>query len=187
MTDPRVSGVVRIPTREAPTHLARGPQRFVVVLPLHPLATGDAFPVAEWPLHVTVLAPFLTERTPAELTAVIAAVAASQPALTAAAGVDALFGRRHDIPVTLLREDPALTLLHHRLVDTLRPLAAHPAEPAFTGVGFRAHVSIKGARRVSATDEFTLAQLALVDMAPRADAAGRTVLATVPLLPGQGR
>ena len=29
--------------------------RFAVVLPLEPLAAGDAFPVSAWPLHVTVV------------------------------------------------------------------------------------------------------------------------------------
>jgi hypothetical protein len=36
---------------------------------------------------------------------------------------------------------------------------------------------------VAEGDRITLTQLALVDMTPRADAAGRTVLATVALLP----
>ncbi|WP_166791782.1 2'-5' RNA ligase family protein [Cryobacterium frigoriphilum] len=155
----------------------------MVVVPLSPLVTGDTFAVAEWPLHVTVVAPFHTEHTPGEVAAVIAEVAAAQTVITARADVEARFGRRHDIPVTLVVPDPGLTLLHDRLVDALRPLAARPHEPAFTGPEFRAHVTIKGGRRVTDGDELTLAQLALVDMAPRADAAGRAVLATVALRP----
>jgi hypothetical protein len=34
--------------------------RFVVVLPLVPLAAGDEFTVADWPLHVTLVEPFPT-------------------------------------------------------------------------------------------------------------------------------
>ena len=164
--------------------LTRGQQRLVVVLPLEPLRTGDAFLVANWPLHITVLPPFVTESTAAQVAAVIAEVAATEHSLNVWAGADALFGRKHDIPVTLVLEHPGLTRLHHRLVEALRPFAARPEEPAFTGPGFRAHITVKGAARVSVGDGLTLTQLALVDMAPRADASGRAVLATTPLLPG---
>lgn len=167
--------------------------RVVVVAPLARLASGDAFAVADWPLHITVLPPFETAFSADEVAAAIAEVASTHPALTAWAGADALFGRKHNIPVTLICEHPGLTQLHRRLVDALRPFAARPEEPAFTGPGFRAHITVKGASRVGEGDEIRLTQLALVDMAPRADAAGRAVLATVALLPfpfpfpGQGR
>lgn len=163
--------------------LTREPQRLVVVAPLVPLTRGVSFPVAEWPLHVTVLPPFLTRSTPEQVALVIAEVVASQTALTARAGADALFGRKHDVPVTLVHEQAGLTRLHDRLVEALRPLAARPEEPAFTGAEFRAHITVKGDSRVAEGDRITLTQLALVDMTPRADAAGRTVLATVALLP----
>lgn len=157
--------------------------RLVVLVPLTPLAAGDAFAVKDWPLHITVLAPFHTRKTHEQVAAVIAEVAATQPALTARAGAEAMFGRGHDIPVTLVCDHPGLTRLHDRLLEALRPLAARPEEPAFTGSKFRAHVTVKGARRARAGEEFILSQVALVDMAPRAHAAGRAVLATVPLLP----
>lgn len=156
--------------------------RVVVVAPLRPLTVGDAFTVADWPLHITVMPPFLTSHTSDQVAAVIAEVAATQPLLTARAGVDALFGRKHDLPVTLVLGHPGLTLLHDRLISALRPLAARADEPAFTGPGFRAHITVKGERRVHEGDELRLSQLALVDMAPRADVAGRVVLGTVPLL-----
>ncbi|MFC5929103.1 hypothetical protein D6T64_14460 [Cryobacterium melibiosiphilum] len=161
--------------------MTSGQQRLVLVLPLEPLAVGDSFAVAEWPLHITVLPPFLTERTVDDVAVLIAEVAGTQPELRARAGSAALFGRKHDIPVTLVVENPELTLLHRRLVEAVRPLAARPDEPAFTGPGFRAHITVKGPSRVSKGDELILTQLALVDMAARADAAGRAVLATLPL------
>jgi hypothetical protein len=151
--------------------------RLVVVLPLLPLAVGASFAVSRWPLHVTVLPPFLTDAPGGELAAAIAAVASTQPPLTVVAGPDALFGRRHDIPVSLLEPSAELTALHRNLVAALRPFAAEPDEPAFTGDGFRAHVTHKPPARVHPGDTLTLRQLTLVDMLPRANAAGRTVLA----------
>lgn len=152
--------------------------RLVIVLPLAPLSVGDSFAVREWPLHITVLPPFLSGAAPASIAEAVAAACVDQGALRVVADHDELFGRRHDIPVTLVREHPALTRLHRTLVDAVRPFAATPEEPAFTGDGFRPHVTVKGHARVSAGDVLSLGQLAIVDMMPRAHSAGRTVLAT---------
>lgn len=155
--------------------------RLVVVLPLSPLRVGDSFPVQDWPLHITVVPPFATEADPAAVAAAIASALAGQPTITAVAGPDALFGRRHDVPVSLVAETQRLTGLHRTLVTALLPFAATPEEPAFTGGGFRPHVTIKNQGRVREGDELTLTQVALVDMAARSAASGRTVLATAPL------
>jgi 2'-5' RNA ligase len=152
--------------------------RLVVVLPLEPLQEGESFAVKDWPLHITVLPPFSTEATVAQVADAIATATASQPPLTAIAGSDELFGRHHDIPVTVIVENEGLTRLHHALVDAVQPLAASPDERAFTGSGFRPHVTVKGDRRVAEGDQLTLPQVALVDMAPRKAHGGRVVLAT---------
>jgi 2'-5' RNA ligase len=157
--------------------------RLVVVLPLDPLTVGTSFAVADWPLHITVLPPFLTDAAPHDIATAIATAAHGRPTLTVRAGEDALFGRRHNIPVTLIEPHEELTRLHHALVAAIRPFAAVPDEPAFTGERFRAHVTMKPPARVHPGDTLTLGQIALVDMLPRADSAGRTVLAAHPFLP----
>lgn len=157
--------------------------RLVVVLPLSPLTAGEGFAVQDWPLHVTVVPPFLTDADPADVAATIARTVAGHPAIRAVAGPDALFGRRHDVPVTLVADDPRLTRLHRVLVEALLPFAASPEEPAFTGAGFRPHITAKSQGRVREGDELTLTQVALVDMAPRSAPGGRTVLAAQPLEP----
>lgn len=155
--------------------------RLVIVLPLTPLRTGQSFLVPEWPLHITVLAPFATNEAPDVIAAAIASTVEGFPAITAVAGSDELFGRRHNIPVTLITQNPALSELRRLLVDGIRPFASAPNEPAFTGTDFRPHVTIKQNRRVDATDELLLDQIALVDMAARSLPGGRAVLATFPL------
>jgi len=152
--------------------------RLVVVLPLSPLRVGTGFAVAEWPLHVTVLAPFLTDAAPGDVGDAIRLAVADQEPLTVVAGEDALFGRRHNIPVSLLLPHEGLTRLHHTLVAAIRPFAAAPDEPAFTGDGFRAHVTHKPPARIHPGQSLILSQIALVDMLPRTHEAGRTVLAT---------
>lgn len=158
--------------------------RLVIVLPLWPLHVGDTYPVAQWPLHITVLPPFLTSAAPAEIAQAMTKVALEQDSITAVAGQDALFGRRHDVPVTLLLENDRLHAVHAALVEAVRPFAADPAEPAFTGSGFRPHVTVKDDRRVYEGEQLSLTQIALVDMAARA-APGRMVLATANLRTGQ--
>lgn len=157
--------------------------RLVIVLPLAPLQVGESFAVVDWPLHITVLPPFLTDAAPADVAAAIENAAAGQAAVAATVGPDALFGRRHDVPVSLVEDNPALTALHLALKGEMRQFAAAPEEPAFTGMGFRAHVTVKNQGRVHAGDRLALTQIALVDMAPRAAASGRTVLATRDLPP----
>jgi 2'-5' RNA ligase len=154
--------------------------RLVVVLPLSPLRDGERFTVSEWPLHITVLPPFKTDATGSEIRDAIRSTVSAQSALNVLAAGDELFGRRHDILVTLIAENRQLTELHQLLRAAVRPFAAEPDEPAFTGPGFRPHVTVKSHGRVHEGDAFTLLQLAVVDMAPRASA-GRTVLATIDL------
>jgi 2'-5' RNA ligase len=151
--------------------------RLVVVLPLEPLQVGERFAVHHWPLHVTVLAPFTTHASPDEVAEVIGHAINGQRSIRAVAGHDELFGRRHDVPVTVLVPNHALDTLHRTLVDAVRPYAASEDEPAFRGSGFRPHVTVKSHGRVLAGDRMLLEQLAVVDMSPRSDPRGRSVLA----------
>ncbi|AMB59809.1 2'-5' RNA ligase family protein [Microterricola viridarii] len=155
--------------------------RLVIVLPLTPLAVGESFAVHSWPLHVTVLPPFLSQADPAAIARAIEAACAGVPTIRATAGADEMFGRRENVPVTLLEENGELLALHLALRQAVRPFAGAPDEPAFTGPRFRPHVTIKGQARVNPGEQLTLGQIAVVDMAPRAHPAGRVVLATVPL------
>ncbi|PRY69568.1 2'-5' RNA ligase superfamily protein [Glaciihabitans tibetensis] len=152
-------------------------------MPLEPLNTGDSFAVDDWPLHITVVAPFLSDAEPSDVGGIIAGAASRQQSFTVFAGEDALFGRRENIPVTVIVESAPLARLQRTLVDAVRTVAAVPDEPAFTGTRFRAHVTMKRGRRVQQDAALHLTQIALVDMAPRANPGGRSVLATVDLLP----
>jgi 2'-5' RNA ligase len=156
-------------------------RRLVVVLALKPLTVGDTFLVQDWPLHITVLAPFLTEADLADLRAGLERGASTTASFPVVVGRDDMFGRRHNIPVSLIEDNETLTRLRQSLITAVRPFAADPEEAAFTGTTFRPHITMKPPGRVYDGDRLTLSQIALVDMAPRADARGRTVLATADL------
>ncbi len=187
MPDRAGRGSARIPRhRRAPAnfHSKNRPlTRLVIVLPLVPLRTGDSFAVSDWPLHVTVLPPFATAAPASEIAEAMSAVAQAVPAIAGTAGPDAMFGRRHNVPVTLVEENEQLNAMHRALVAAVRPFAAAPDERAFTGSGFRPHITIKNSSRAHDGDRLVLTQIALVDMAPRAASSGRTVLATAALRP----
>ncbi|TXN29905.1 2'-5' RNA ligase family protein [Lacisediminihabitans profunda] len=155
--------------------------RLVVVLPLVPLLVGESFALQDWPLHITVLPPFLTDASPEQIADAFAAATSGLPAITAIAGRDELFGRRQNVLVTVVEHNEALARLHRTLVAAVLPFAAAPDEPAFTGPGFRPHVTVKPHGRVREGEVLSLSQVALVDMAPRAAPQGRLVLATRPL------
>src|SRR5690554_6757292 len=105
--------------------------RLVVLLPLSPLQAGDRFALNEWPRHVPVLPSFRTDASGTEIGDAIRAVATAFSPLHVVAAGDELFGRRHDVPVTVLGENEHLTALHQTLRAAVRPLAVTPDEPAF--------------------------------------------------------
>ena len=159
--------------------------RVVVVIPLEPLHAGTRFAVREWPLHVTVVPPFSTHATVDDVARTIAETTADVRQFEVRAGRSAMFGRRHDIPVTLVEDEVRLTDLHDHLAAALRQLSVPSSDRAFQPGPYRPHVTVKGERHVAEGAVLTLGQVAIVDMAPRSDPRGRQVLATIDLAPAR--
>ncbi len=154
--------------------------RFVVVLPLVPLAAGDEFTVAHWPLHVTLVEPFPTPLGAEEVAAVLGGVAGighDARAIHAGAGDDAMFGRRRDVPVTLVVDGGELAALRTRTLAALRR-AGVDVEPR---LDFRPHVTRKQHGRIRPGDRVELATVALIDMRPPQGGHHRRVVAAWPL------
>jgi hypothetical protein len=155
--------------------------RFVVVLPLAPLADGDGFSVSSWPLHVTVVPTFVTEASAEVIATGLSPVLRHQPAIEAIAAQEELFGPRENVRVTTLVASAELARLHGMLVSAV---AAHDIRfdnPEFTGSGYRPHVTAIRRERVAEGDRLALRQAALVDMAPQAGTGHRAVVATFSL------
>ena len=154
--------------------------RFVIVLPLAPLSTGDEFTVAQWPLHVTLVEPFPTSLAAddvARLLASVEGIGTGAPAIHVAAGDEAMFGRHRDVPVTLVRDGGELAVLRSRTLAAL--------ERAGIGVqprpDFRPHVTRKHHGRIQPGDRVVLDTVALIDMRPPAGGHHRRVVAAWPL------
>lgn len=149
--------------------------RFVVVLPLHELATGDAFPVADWPLHVTLVEPFVTELTADPVAALVGPALGGASMVMATAGARAGFGRRGDVPVTLVGDDHgALAAMRRRVLDALREA---DVDVARARLDYRPHVTAMPHGEVQPGATVRLEQVALIDMQPAAGAGERAVAA----------
>ncbi|WP_353829240.1 2'-5' RNA ligase family protein [Agromyces sp. SYSU T0242] len=149
--------------------------RFAVVLPIEPLATGDRFPVSAWPLHVTVVEPFETPLAAAAIAELIGPVLRGRGSIDARAVDRARFGRRHDVPVTLLRDDGPLGAMRTLL---LRALREADVDVARARLDFRPHVTDGVHGSVPPGRTVRLDQVALVDLRPPEGRAHRSVAAT---------
>jgi 2'-5' RNA ligase superfamily len=150
--------------------------RFVVVLPLGPLLPGDEFTVAQWPLHVTLVEPFPTTLAADEVARVLEGVEGigpGAPAIQAAAADEAMFGRRRDVPVTLVRDGGELAALRARTLAALGSVGID-VRPRLE---YRPHVTRKHHGRIRPGDRVVLETVALIDMRPPKGGHHRRVVA----------
>ena len=149
--------------------------RFVVVLPLVPLGAGDEFTVADWPLHVTLVEPFQTALDATEVARAVGRSVADAREVRATAGDEAQFGRRRNVPVTLVRDGGALGGLRERALEALRDAGIDLER---SRLEFRPHVTHKRHGRLRAGQRVDLRTVALIDMRPPQGAHHRRVIAT---------
>lgn len=152
--------------------------RFVVVLPVGELSAGDSFPVAEWPLHVTLVEPFATTRTGDEVAELVAQALPHAAPMATTAGDRAGFGRRGDVPVTLVRDDGDIVALRRRVLAVLRDA---DVDVARARIEYRPHITAKPHGEVPPGARLRFGQVALIDMHPPAGAGERAVVAVWPL------
>jgi 2'-5' RNA ligase len=150
--------------------------RLVVVSPLSALQAGDGFSLAGWPLHVTIAPTFETDAEISQVETIMRKVAESHPPLTVTADAGEGFGRRGNIPVTVIATSDELQTLHEALVDALGAVGARFDDPDFIRSGYRAHVTKTRTAAAVPGQVIDLTQLALVDMAPEGDSRLRRVV-----------
>ena len=155
--------------------------RLVVVLPLEQLASGDGFPLREWPLHVTAAPTFVVRVELSHVVAAIKPVLANQAGLSAVTGDPEGFGPSQTIPVTVVVPNAELTHLHVRLVDALREVDAVFDDPQYIGSGYRAHVTTTRLAAAAPGQRLWMNQAAIVDMQPLGERRLRRVVWATPL------
>ena len=138
----------------------------VVIAPLVPVGLGDEFAGAGTvPLHLTVLPKVrLPADRSADLSAVVDDIAATTAPIAVVADGRAGFGHDGEIPVTTVELSATLRRLHLRLRDDVLRVGAVAAQPAYSGDGYRPHVSDTGdGAKVSPGEQMLLTSLTILD------------------------
>jgi len=139
-------------------------KHLVIVAPLKPLTVGEGFAVSIFPLHVTLVPPFLVECDWPGLDAVVEAVAGSTDRLLAEVVGQEGFGPDGGIAVALVRPTGSLRNAHSRLTEALMPLGWTAREAHYNGSGFRPHITGNDEGRVRRGECFILGEMAIVEM-----------------------
>lgn len=163
-------------------------RNLILVAFVEPVAEGQVFPRADWPLHVTLLrfdvespagadAPAGHSDDVAGLVAELAGPPA-QAALgtTLTVGKDAGFGRLGSVPVSLLEPSAQLEALHRELFRAVATVGGKVSTPDYVLDRYRPHISHHEGKRPQPGDDVVLDQIALVDMAPEGNHAIRRIL-----------
>ena len=164
------------------TEIAAG-SRLVIVLPLRPLAVGDAFTLREWPLHLTVAPTFVIAGGLPAVLPVVAPVLLAHRALVLDVGPADGFGHAMNVPVSLVEPSAELIGLHSRLIASLLTVGARFDHPEFIGDAYRPHITLKGVPVLRCGVRLTQRQAAVVDMAPAGERRFRPVSYTHLTLP----
>lgn len=140
--------------------------RYCVVLPLVPLAVGDAIDRRAWAPHVTLVGTFVAPDADAA-TAVLQRSAARVPPIGFVVGEEAWFGPDRSILVDLV-EGPLLPSLHAQLLDGLEAAVdgMELIDPHHTRDGYRAHRTVTAGARPTRGDVLEATTVALVELDP---------------------
>ena len=136
----------------------------VIVAPLESLVVGDSFPVSRFPLHMTLLPPFLVDCDLPTLTQAVEAVSSKTESLLAEVTDQEGFGPHGNIAVSLIRPVASVLEAHSRLTRALTPLGWAAKEPQYNGEGYRPHITGTDESSVRCGDQFILSELAIIEM-----------------------
>jgi len=136
--------------------------RFVVVSFLDKSPTEE-FASSEWPLHMTLLPPFIYDGHLNEVCDELDAIAVNTNRFSVRTNGDALFGPNEDIPVELIEPSEYLSELHTRLASLVTKLGLAYEHPSLSEDGYRFHITTQRGQRTPADAEIQINGFSLVD------------------------
>ena len=139
-------------------------EHLVIVAPLEPLIVGASFAVSRFPLHLTLVPPFLVDCALPALNTVIEAISNETERLLAEVTGRDEFGPNGDIVVAVIRPTGSILKAHTRLTAALMPLGWSAQEPHYNGQGFRPHITSNDDGHVRLGEHFILGEIAIVEM-----------------------
>ena len=136
--------------------------RFVVVSFLDK-APSKRFKSNEWPLHMTLLRPFIYDGPLELINENLNDLAKQLNPFTIKTSEDALFGPKENIPVQLVEINPGLSILHLRLAGLVTKLSLEYEYPALSEEGYRFHITTQRGQKAPSNMELPVTGFSLVD------------------------
>jgi hypothetical protein len=136
----------------------------VVIAPLVPMVVGDEFEQGRIPLHLTLLPKFRVSygEEPAVVT-MINEVAAAAGMITATCAGYASFGGEGEVRVSTVEASVEIRRLHDHLLERARQVGGVPVRPAYSGDGYRPHVTHTDGQAPRPGEQLVLTALAVLD------------------------
>jgi|GEM_PF-2999943 len=133
-------------------------QKFVPAFFVDIVEKGETFPIADWPLHITLFPPLQTPYLGRYGEDLRGAVDGLSP-FDVTVGEDDEFGPDNDLPVLRIEESPRLRGLYGALVDTLANLIHDPTyrQP------YNPHISKKLGMTIQTGDTINIGGFSIVE------------------------
>lgn len=162
-------------------------QKYVIVKFLEPIEPGLEFLANNWPLHVTLVANFVTDWNKYSFLERLEALALKAAPIQAIVTAEEYFGQHNDILVNPLKPNTSLVGLHKEIVALLLATGAIFDEPNYVNDGYRAHVTAQHNARLHEGDKVLINNLSLVDVFPDRDIKSASYYKLFPLMTARTR
>ena len=136
--------------------------RFVVVSFLEKPPAKE-FISSAWPLHMTLLPPFIYDGHLSEVIDELDYIAHGTNPFSVITNGNALFGPNEDIPVSLIKPNHYLSVVHSKLASLVTKLDLAYEHPALSEAGYRFHITTQGGQEPPADTNIPISGFSLVD------------------------
>lgn len=138
---------------------------YLLIVPMLPLTVGDSWPIGtRLPMHLTVMPWFSLREIPFEdFNACLHKLVEKEmfSGMTLVPGANDMHGPENNIPVTLVKSDEVLELLHTTMLIMLAAKQRFPNDLHHVGAGYLPHVT-KVIEDVAFDSPFTATHMAVI-------------------------
>lgn len=123
-----------------------------------------SFYAKDWPLHLTLLMHFNTDKPVELLVKALVDCADRHKSFDVLVEGESLFGINKDILVSVLQLNKEIKDLHNALMSVAAKLGATYDEPNYVGAGFKPHVSTQGGVKLIIGQSIIVDDITLVEV-----------------------
>lgn len=133
--------------------------KYVIVSFVDEVVVGQVFNKTKWPLHLTLVQPFLSEKGDDFLIEQIITIANGHEQFPMLAKAEEKFGQNNDILVVELEMNPEAQKLNTDLVDVLKSFIV---KDSFEYPNYRPHITKNGTNAIKVGDSVIVNNISLV-------------------------